>query len=94
MFQKLPERIRAHASICFLALVLHRVMRQGLKLTGSELSPDAALRHMRQVQHHRVRIDGAESIAGISIIYHDQADPLLDALKIKKPSLHAQTSLL
>ena len=93
VFHRLPERIRAHASICFMALVLHRVMRQRLKLAGSTLSPEAALRQLRRVQRHRVRIDGAEPIAGISTIHQDQADTL-DALKIKKPSLDAQMSLL
>ncbi len=28
VYHRLPERIRAHASICFMALVLHRVMRK------------------------------------------------------------------
>ncbi|MBS0212236.1 MAG: IS1634 family transposase, partial [Proteobacteria bacterium] len=37
---RLPERIRAHALICFLALVLHRVMRQKLKAKGVDHSPD------------------------------------------------------
>ena len=69
------------------------VMRQRLKLAGSALSPEAALRQMRQVQRHRVRIDGAEPIAGISTLHQDQADTL-DALKIKKPRLNAQMSLL
>jgi len=32
---RLPERIRAHALICFLALVLHRVMRMRLKAAGN-----------------------------------------------------------
>ncbi len=27
VFYRLPDRIRAHASICFLALILYRVMR-------------------------------------------------------------------
>jgi len=28
---RLPQRIRAHASICFMALIMYRVMRQRLK---------------------------------------------------------------
>jgi hypothetical protein len=76
-----------------MALVLHRVMRQRLRLAGSPLSPEAALQQLRRVQRHHVRIDGAEPIAGISTIHQDQADTL-DALKIKKPSLDAQMSLL
>jgi transposase len=93
VFHRLPERIRAHASICFMSLVMHRVMRQRLKLAGSALSPDAALRQLRRVQRHQVRIDGAQPITGISTIHQDQADTL-DALKIKKPSLDAQLPLL
>jgi transposase len=93
VFHRLPDRIRAHASICFMALVIHRVMRQRLKLAGSPLSPDAALRQLRRVQRHQVRIDGAEPIAGISTIHQDQADTL-EALKVKKPSLDAQMALL
>ena len=76
-----------------MALVLHRVMRQRLKLAGSTLSPEAALQQLRRVQRHRVRIAGAKPIAGISTIQQDQADTL-DALKIKKPSLVAHLSLL
>ena len=93
VFHRLPERIRAHASICFMALVLHRVMRQRLRLAGSKLSPESALQQLRRVQRHQVRIDGAEPIAGISTIHQDQAATLA-ALKIKTPSLNAQMSLL
>ena len=31
VYHRLPERIRAHASICLMALILHRVMRSRLK---------------------------------------------------------------
>ncbi len=27
VFHRLPERIKAHASLCFIALILYRVMR-------------------------------------------------------------------
>ena len=93
VFHRLPQRMRAHAGICFMALVLHRVMRQRLRLAGSTLSPEAALQQLRRVQRHRVRIDGAEPIAGVSTIHQDQVDAL-DAQKIKKPSIDAQLSLL
>ena len=93
VFHRLPDRIRAHASICFMALVLHRVMRQRLRLAGSALSPEAALRQLRRIQRHQVRIDNAAPIAGISTIHTEQADTLA-ALNVKKPSLNAQMSLL
>jgi len=93
VFHRLPERIRAHASICFMALVLHRVMRQRLRNAGSTLSPEAALQQLRRIQRHQVRIGDAAPIAGISTIRTEQADTLA-ALKIKKPALHAQLPLL
>lgn len=58
VYHRLPERIRAHALICFLALVLQRIIRQRLKASGSALSPERALRTLRQIQHHTVRIAG------------------------------------
>jgi len=93
VFHRLPERIRAHASICFMALVLHRVMRQRLKIAGSHLSPDAALKQLRRIQRHEVRIDDAAPVTGISTINTEQASTLA-ALKVKKPTLNAQISLL
>ncbi|MDN5782805.1 MAG: IS1634 family transposase, partial [Luteimonas sp.] len=56
MFHRLPERIRAHALICFIALVLHRVMRMRLKAAGSKASPERALQLLRQLQRHRVHL--------------------------------------
>jgi transposase len=42
VFHRLPERIHAHASICFMALILYRVMRQRLKAAGhSKHTPDS-----------------------------------------------------
>ena len=40
VFHWLPERIRARAPICFLALVIHRVMRMRLKVAGVTASPE------------------------------------------------------
>ena len=39
VYHRLPERICAHALVCFLALIVYRVMRQRLKLAKSDLSP-------------------------------------------------------
>ena len=63
VFHRLPERIKAHASLCFIALILCRVMRQRLKLAGSDLSPEAVL---RRIQRHSVSINGAAPVQGVS----------------------------
>lgn len=93
VFHRLPERIKAHASICMLALILYRVMRQRLKMSGSDLSPEAALADLRRIQRHRVSINNAAPIAGVSTIVQRQTD-VLAALKIKKPTHHPNTSQL
>ena len=93
VYHRLPERIRAHACVCFLALIIYRVMRQRLRLAKSELSPEKALAQLRRIQRHKVRINQAEPITGISTISADQAK-VLESLNIKKPSQNAQLTLL
>lgn len=62
---RLPERIRAHALICFLALVLHRVMRIRLKAAGNPHSPTAALKVLHTIQRHQVQV-GQQTLRGIN----------------------------
>ena len=93
VFHRLPERIKAHASMCFMALILYRVMRQRLKHAGSDLSPESALADLRRIQRHSVSINNAAPIQGVSTIHPRQAD-VLAALGIKKPTHEAQMTLL
>lgn len=93
VFHRLPERIRAHASICFMALILYRVMRQRLRLAGSSLSPEAALDRLRRVQRHTVCINDAVPLRGISTINQEQVS-VLAALNLKKPTPDPQMTLL
>ena len=93
IYHRLPDRIRAHASICFMALILYRVMRSRLHASDTQLSPERALSRLRRIQHHRVTLNGTQPIAGISSISQDQTD-ILSALTIKKPALDAQLTLL
>jgi hypothetical protein len=81
---RLPERIRAHALICFLALVLHRVMRMRLKAAGAPVSPQKALTLLRQIQQHRVQIDG-KTVSGLSRLQPQQTE-LFQALNLPEPS--------
>lgn len=81
---RLPERIRAHALICFLALVLHRVTRQKLRDSKSTLSPSRAFAVLKQIQQHRVAID-QKPISGISRITPEQAD-LFKVLNLTPPT--------
>ena len=92
VYHRLPERIRAHAFVCFLALIIYRVMRQRLKLANSDLSPEKALAQLKRIQRHQVRINQAAPITGISTISNDQAK-VLETLNIKKPSQNAQLTI-
>ena len=85
MFHRLPERIRAHGLICFLALVLHRVMRMRLKAKGNAASPERALQILRQVQRHRIHLPGDQAVTGLSSVSAAQAE-LFAALEVPRPT--------
>ena len=93
VYHRLPERIKAHASLCFMALILYRVMRARLKLAGHEASPESALAQLRRIQRHTVSIDAGSPVSGVSTINQEQAG-VIAALKLKKPTPDRQLSLL
>ena len=93
VYHRLPERIRAHASICFMALILHRVMRSRLKAADAGYTPERALEQLQRIQHHRVRLNGGEPVAGVSTISTEQNE-VLHALRIGKPAVPEQLALL
>lgn len=81
---RLPDRIRAHALICFLALTMHRVMRMRLNASGNTASPSKALEVLRRIQSHRATI-GDKAYHGLSKTTPEQLS-LFEALKLKKPA--------
>lgn len=93
IYHRLPERIRAHATICFIALILYRVMRTRLHTSAAGMSPERALAKLRRIQHHTVAVNGALPVAGLSNISKEQTE-ILAALAIKKPTLKTQLALL
>lgn len=93
VFHRLPDRIRAHASLCFMALIVYRLVRHRLRLAGSALSPEAALANLRRIQHHTITIDAGTPVSGVSTIDREQA-VVLNALRVQKPSHERQMSLL
>lgn len=93
VYHRLPERIRAHASICFMALILHRVMRTRLRAANAGLSPERALEQLHRIQHHRIRLNGAEPVTGVSSI-NDEQNKVFHALRVKKPIASQQLTLL
>ena len=81
---RLPDRIRAHALICFLALTLHRVMRMRLKAKGHSASPQVVLDILSRIQKHTAYA-GSRSFHGISKTTPEQLN-LFDTLNLPKPT--------
>jgi transposase len=85
---RLPQRIRAHAMVCFVALVLYRIMRMRLKANKREESPSRLLEQLRRIQHQTIQAKDGRRISGITQINDMQKD-LLAALKLPTPNPQA-----
>jgi len=81
---RLPDRIRAHALICFLALFLYRVMRMRLKAKGHSASPRTALDLLARIHRHQARI-ADRKFEGTTTPTPEQLD-LFEALNLPKPA--------
>lgn len=92
VYHRLPQRIRAHAMICFMALILYRVMRERLKNAKSSLTPEKALAQLKRIHRHQIKVND-RPLTGVSTLTKDQTD-LLGALTLKKPTKKEQPSLL
>jgi Transposase DDE domain len=66
VYHRLPRRIRAHALVCFLALILHRVLRMRLKASRREESPTRLLEQLRRVQRQTARTTEGHLLRGIT----------------------------
>ncbi len=93
VYHRLPERIRAHATLCFMALILHRILRQRLRGADNRLSPERALSLLRRIQHHRLTLDGTQAVTGVSSMTAEQTQLFAD-LGINKPTKVEQLTLL
>ena len=81
---RLPDRIRAHALICFLALTLHRVMRMRLKAKGHNASPQASLDLLSRIHRHQFQV-AETALEGTTKSSPEQLE-LFEALDLPKPA--------
>ncbi|WP_412524105.1 IS1634 family transposase [Burkholderia sp. S-53] len=86
VFHRLPQRIRVHAMICFLALVLYRVLRMRLKDRDSAYSPERALEVVRRIQLHQVTLHRQHTSQGLTTVSPEQKE-LFDTVKRSIPTL-------
>ena len=84
VYHRLPRRIRAHSMICFMALILYRVMRMRLKASGREESPTRLLEQLRRVQQHTVQTADGQTLCGLTELVPAQKS-LFAALNIPTP---------
>jgi transposase len=71
---RLPRRIRAHALVCFLALILHRVLRMRLKAHQRTESPARLLEQLRRVQQQTARTADGQTLRGLTELGAQQKD--------------------
>jgi hypothetical protein len=88
VFHRLPERIRAHALVCFLALVLYRVLRMRLKANNSPYSPERALEVVRRIQFHQVTLHQRQAACGLSTMTPEQKE-FFHAVNLPEPDSKA-----
>ena len=83
VYHRLTERFRAHALICFLALILHCIMRMRLNGNGGTRPTTRALRTLAQTQRHTATI-GGQPYSGLTRPSPEQRE-LFDQLDIPAP---------
>jgi hypothetical protein len=74
IYHRLPKRIRAHALVCFLALLLHRVMRMRLKKASREESPARLLETLKRIQQQLASTADGQVIRGVTKLAQQQKE--------------------
>lgn len=85
VFHRLSSRIRAHALICFLALLLHRVLRMRLRASHQPFSPERALEIARRIQFHQVTLHRRHTASGLTSLTPEQRQ-LFAAIDLPEPA--------
>jgi hypothetical protein len=84
MYHRLPRRIRGHALICFLALILHRVLRMRLKKANREESPGRLLDALKRIQQQAASTASGQVVRGVTKLAQEQKE-LFAAIGVPTP---------
>lgn len=84
IYHRLPRRIRAHALVCFLALLLHRVLRMRLKEATREESPTRLLEALKRIQQQTASTTDGQLIQGVTKLAPQQKE-LFAAIGVPLP---------
>lgn len=85
VYHRLPQRIRAHALVCFMALILYRVMRMRLKANDREESPTRLLAQLQRIHQQTVRTVDGHTVHGLTEMSPMQKS-LFTALQLPIPT--------
>ena len=85
VYHRLPKRIRSHALVCFMALILYRVMRMRLKAAKRSESPSTLLEQLRGILQQTVQTADGQTITGLTDMNPLQKS-LFAALELAAPT--------
>jgi transposase len=66
VYHRLPQRIRAHSLVCFIALVIYRVMRMRLKASRHDESPNRLMEQLRRIHQQTVQTSDGQTLTGLT----------------------------
>jgi len=85
VYHRLAQRIRAHALVCFIALILYRVMRMRLKSNKREESPSRLIEQLKRIQQQTVKTGDGQTLHGMTEMTTAQRQ-LFAALELTAPT--------
>ena len=85
VYHRLPQRIRSHALVCFMALILYRVMRMRLTAAKRSESPATLLEQLRRIHQQTVQATDGSTLSGLTEMTPAQKS-LFAALELALPT--------
>ena len=85
VYHRLPGRIRSHALVCFMALILYRVMRMRLTAAKRTESPATLLEQLKRIHQQTVQTTDGKTLTGLTEITPAQKT-LFAALELALPT--------
>jgi transposase len=85
VYHRLPQRIRSHALVCFMALILYRVMRMRLKAANRTESPSTLLEQFKRIHQQTVQTSDGQTLTGLTEMTPAQKS-LFAALELALPT--------
>jgi transposase len=85
VYHRLPQRIRSHALVCFMALILCRVMRMRLSAANRSESPATLLELLKRIHQQTVQTTDGKTLTGLTEMTPAQKS-LFAALQLTPPT--------